>query len=435
MLKKIKKGGVSIKNKILNLDDLPKNKFGIDWKKSCGIIVKVLYKDDYYNIKILKAEYVEKFHNYLLTLEYDSKIFSSIQVSSFKRCCFKNILTPPKKIVDIIKNTEFSINYELTLSECGYSDDFINNLSVGSDCKLYFRCNKCNMTSEKPKRFNDLKKNNKIIGCQYCSNNISYPESLMNTLLKTMNIEFYNQAGNSKINWNKWYRYDFYLPSLNCIIETHGEQHYKKNTNWERSLEEEQENDRLKRELALQNGIKHYIELDCRVSSLEWIKNSILNSELNTLFDLSKVDWKIVGKNIEKSIVIDVCKIWSETKSENRSTLELAKIFNTSDVQIRRYLKRGDAIGLCNYNLEELKENKIKKTTNTNRIYEYKCSLNDVITIFDNMESIADFYGISRSIVMGIVNSNKPYKLFHKNKFKHLKHIEGLYILKTVKNS
>ena len=48
-----------------------------------------------------------------------------------------------------------------------------------------------------------------------------------------------------------------------------------------RTLEEEQENDELKKSLAIKNGIKDYLVIDCRESEMEFIKSNILKSQLN----------------------------------------------------------------------------------------------------------------------------------------------------------
>jgi hypothetical protein len=69
---------------------------------------------------------------------------------------------------------------------------------------------------------------------------------------------------------NKLWRYDIYLPIENLIIEVHGSQHYingfynKKTKKFVgRTLEQEQENDRKKRQYAEKLGYK-YIEVDYR---------------------------------------------------------------------------------------------------------------------------------------------------------------------------
>ena len=53
--------------------------------------------------------------------------------------------------------------------------------------------------------------------------------------------------------------------------------------------------------MALTNGIKYYIELDCRYSKGEFIKRSIINSDLSKIYDLSQIDYKskTTGKNLD----------------------------------------------------------------------------------------------------------------------------------------
>jgi len=60
-----------------------------------------------------------------------------------------------------------------------------------------------------------------------------------------------------------------------------------------RAVEEEIENDRIKKELDINNGIKeeNYIVIDCRCSDVDFINNN----KLNSLFDLSKIDWNEVN--------------------------------------------------------------------------------------------------------------------------------------------
>lgn len=55
-------------------------------------------------------------------------------------------------------------------------------------------------------------------------------------------------------------RFDFYLPKYNCVIETHGEQHYKDSTDFFKvSLDEQQKRDKYKQEYCELNGIKYYV--------------------------------------------------------------------------------------------------------------------------------------------------------------------------------
>lgn len=105
------------------------------------------------------------------------------------------------------------------------------------------------------------------LSCKFCSDGISFPEKYIASLLAQLNLLFKREC---LFDWSGNKRYDFYIPKLSLIIETNGIQHYKDNV-FHRSLEEEIKNDFIKKELALKNGIKYYIQLDCRISDSSYI--------------------------------------------------------------------------------------------------------------------------------------------------------------------
>ena len=166
---------------------------------------------------------------------------------------------------------------------------------------------------------------------------------------------FITQFSKTNAKWCDKYRYDFYFKKDNeeYIIETHGMQHYKE-SGFNRSLEEEQINDKNKKELALNNGIKprNYIVIDCRYSGLEYIKNSIINSRLSELFNLNEIDWIKIGQNSEKNLVKEVCNYWrihNDINNEGLTTGDLGKVFNHDCSIIRGWLKKGRELNWCNY--------------------------------------------------------------------------------------
>lgn len=186
--------------------------------------------------------------------------------------------------------------------------------------------------------------------CSNCSDGVSYPEKIMFNVLKELNTNFIYQL--SKINalWCKNKRYDFYfeLDNKKYIIETHGEQHYEEKSNFKQSLKEIQENDKIKKELAIKKGIKeeNYITIDCRKSELNWIKNNILNSKLNNIFDLSIVDWnKCESYALRSSLIKEVCDYWN---NETKIVSEIAKKFKLTETCIYNYLRKGRKLNWCN---------------------------------------------------------------------------------------
>ncbi len=184
------------------------------------------------------------------------------------------------------------------------------------------------------------------IGCS-CSDSVSYPEKLMESLLIQLNVKYECQY---RTDWSKNKRYDFYLSDYNIIIETHGLQHYEE-SNRGRSLKEEQENDKSKKDSALKNGIKNYIVIDCRVSELEYIKNNILNSKLNELFDLSDINWNKCEEYALKNKAKEVCDYYK--KHKGIFIIDLAKEFSVDRHTVRNYLKKGAKLGWCEYNAKE----------------------------------------------------------------------------------
>lgn len=132
--------------------------------------------------------------------------------------------------------------------------------------------------------------------CPNCSSKISYPNRFMFKVLNQLNIEFKTEK---TFKWSNKKRYDFYIPSLSCIIEVQGNQHYR-DSQWSK-VEYQQQNDKLKETLALSNGIKIYIQLDCKNSDFKYMKQSILNNDkVNKLFDLSKIDWDAIEKELKE---------------------------------------------------------------------------------------------------------------------------------------
>ncbi|XZN14367.1 hypothetical protein ACSW9O_16010 (plasmid) [Clostridium perfringens] len=188
--------------------------------------------------------------------------------------------------------------------------------------------------------------------CSKCSDGTSYPEKLLINVLEQIGVYFKSQYSPK---WIKPKKYDFYIKDYSCIIETHGRQHYKENTFKSvggRTLEEEQQNDKYKKEMALKNRIKHYIILDCRNSNLDWIKKSILNSELSKLFDLTRVNWNKAAEFANSNRVKKVCDYWNN-KRNDETTVDVGKIFKLDRTSIGTYLKKGTKLGWCNYNPKE----------------------------------------------------------------------------------
>ena len=221
-------------------------------------------------------------------------------------------------------------------------------LSKESHKKADFRCPHCH-TVIKNKIVRSVWRHG--LKCPVCSDGISYPEKFVACLLEHLGISY---VRDNTMPWSNDKRYDFYIEDMSLIIETHGVQHYSSEKVFcKENARDEADNDLYKRELALSNGIGHYVELDCRNSDFNYIKTSVLNSELSLLFNLDNIDWNQVGKASLKSKVLEVCELYnsgvkSRTKISNALNLHISTVID--------YLTRCADVGLCDYSTDRHKK-------------------------------------------------------------------------------
>lgn len=215
---------------------------------------------------------------------------------------------------------------------------------IGYSKKIHMKCPNCGEEKDIAPRtlFMDG------FGC-CCGDGISYPEKFMFNILTQLNIKFNH---NISFDWSKQTEhgrklYDFYLPDYNCIIETHGAQHYKESFSRyiddARTLEEEQNNDLFKKELAYQNHINNYFEIDCSKSEPEYICHSMNNAKL---FDFLKIDQQNIDfTQAARFASSNLIKFCAELKNKGISNIEIANILKVSRNTIRIYLNKAKKYG------------------------------------------------------------------------------------------
>lgn len=184
-----------------------------------------------------------------------------------------------------------------------------------------------------------------------CLKHNSIPERFCFSILKHLNVCF------STEHYIEDRRFDFWIESLNLIIETHGKQHYIQTKRpGARTLEEEQANDEYKKQLAKDANVEHYIVIDCRKSQLNFLKQQFLNSELTNFFDLDKVDWQQVFRSCQTSIgewVVDL-------HNQGYTRAEIAEELGISKATAGKYVREGAASGL----LKDFKHQHSKSSKN-----------------------------------------------------------------------
>ena len=232
------------------------------------------------------------------------------------------------------------------MCDLGVSEEDAKTHTHSSNDKITVICPDCGRVKPTKIVINNIY-NKHSIGCT-CGDNVSYSEKLIYSLLNQLKVNFITQYITK---WSNNKRYDFYFNYNNesYVIEVNGIQHYKESPRG-RKLQEEQSNDKYKKELAILNGIKeeNYIVIDCRKSELDFIKNNILNSRLNEIFDLSKIDWLKCEKFTLSNLVKQTCDIKKE--NPDMTTTEISKTINISRDTVRNYLKKGTKLDWCYYN-------------------------------------------------------------------------------------
>lgn len=377
----------------------------IIWATCVGKECAVKYNGEIYNIKILshnkekRSVHIrcnEKEHNMTtsnlirgniglligyLTTDFKYKvgdIVNGYKILSQERTKKKNGKTYRSYNVECIKD-----GYKNNVSETGLergdgcpvcnnkviirgiNDMWMTNPELASllanpdDGYKYARCSQKSVDWKCP-NCHSLVKNKKIdvvarnshVPCPFCGDGFSYPEKVMSNILTFLNVEYiqhYRIGEQTFLFDNKQYRpeYDFYfeLDNNKYIIEMDGDFHNKVHSNSKLSIDQIKDIDNKKDLLAKENNI-NLIRIDCKISDYDYIFNSVKNSILSDLFDLSKINKAEINKKAYSSNIVDACHLYM-TKSKNLNTI--SKLLNIPYGTIYKYLQRGAEIGLCDY--------------------------------------------------------------------------------------
>lgn len=340
------------------LDELPtsvgignnRGKAVISWGKSIGCEVPFIYHEVEGTLKIVDYN-PKKQKVHIKYLDEDYEIATSQLVS----CGLGTIL---KKYH---KNHIYKIGDVLELNGKGKITDVFRKEKSGKFYRI--QCLDCNFLYERSE--GHIKDKSRGVKCPHCGDGISYPNKFLYSVFNQMNIYFEKEKS---FDWSENRRYDLFIPSMNLIVEVHGKQHYEDNVFTSiggRTLEEEQLNDSIKQQLALTNGIERYVVIDARISDAIHLKQSIEESLLSDLMELSGIDWKECHLYAVSSLMKTICDLFEE---DNPSiTEQISKQLGISRKTVVDYLKRGSALGLCNYDprkiqsLNSANKNKLKR--------------------------------------------------------------------------
>ncbi|MDD3323452.1 MAG: NUMOD1 domain-containing DNA-binding protein [Paludibacter sp.] len=282
-----------------------------------------------------------------------------------------------------------------------------------SQKKLDWVCDKCGSEFSKiPSAFKDG-----IFKCKYCGDGISFPNKVVFSLLTQVGIDFVPEK---VFEWSKFgkhnrFIYDFYIPSKNIIIEVMGRQHYPfSGFFYKKTYGEIHDSDIKKKNLAIQQNISSYIEVDAKYSEFNYIKSSIIYV-LGDVLDFSNVNWDEVFSGSLKSRVVEVCAYYNLHK--DLSVCEIAETFNIARNDVTAYLRRGAQLGMCNYSINDTKERCLlfkKKKLNVKNEEKMKIIFDAYSKGMLVSEIVKEFgYDINfvyRSLILGNENGKIKYK-------------------------
>lgn len=382
---------------------------------------KIQCKDDSYNIIVSKTVGKRNESAYMCNCE-NGHLFKKYQTRINTRCPYcinfivekgiNDISTTNKEMFDMIKDKEYAYNHHDNSTE-----------------KIEFICPICKHIHVKSP--NLVKKYG--LGCPHCSDGYSYGEKFIMYLLDSLNIRYINQYSSKDVEWCDKYRYDFYLYDYDCIIEVHGEQHYK-NTRW--GTYEDIHNNDVKKELLAKKYVKYYIVLDVRKSELNYIKKSILLSQLINILYLSKdminnINWEEINK---KSLLPIIENIVEKYNNYSKDISELSKLLHFSKPTIVYYLKEAALLNLCDYNSEY----KAKKTLENNHAMNSERGSKPIICLEDSnvfrnsrilQSNSVELYGkfLDFRYISSVCNGHKKsakglhFKFITRNEFNNIK--------------
>lgn len=220
---------------------------------------------------------------------------------------------------------------------------------IGSHVELSFVCPICGNKSKHSPR--NIK--NRGLSCPVCGTGSSYPNKFMFNVLLQLNTKFIPEYSI----YPKKFRYDFFLNEYNTIVEMHGRQHYEGWNQNNISLEEIQKNDAEKYDYAIHNGIENYIVIDSKQSEIKYLSENILASDLNKVFDLSIVDWKMCGFNANRSDIMDAALMFNDGFNIKKISSELKISYGT----VIAYLHKATELGICHYDGKQERFNRRAK--------------------------------------------------------------------------
>lgn len=205
-----------------------------------------------------------------------------------------------------------------------------------------FKCPDCG-EEFKEKISNFCKRKNLCPNCY--KDNISRPNKFLRAFLNEVKDQLIQKDLEWNPDWGEKYLWDAHIitkDNIEITIEMQGEQHYHE-TNWGRH-DYQLKRDKDKIELFKKVNIEQ-IDIDCSNTKFDFIKEKILESKLNKILDLSKINWNNIYKETSKNYVKIASEMYNQGKTISNISIELDLERHT----ISKLLYDAKEIGWCDY--------------------------------------------------------------------------------------
>ncbi len=311
----------------VDLSGLPhkgKNNQFVDWKNSAGYSIPFMYDNVCGEIQIIGYDNGNKcgYSNPHIIIMIENYVQQPLRIST---SVIRNGLLYNLVGSKIINSDKDMVKYLVNKSDA-------YTVAYGSKKLIKMKCPICGTIYDKmPNTVHTYG-----FSCSVCGDGYSVPNKLMRNILTQLQIDFIPEVNKKHFSWIGKYKYDFYvlINDENILIEMDGGYH-----KWQHDI------DKIKSDLAIRNHFK-LIRIDCDYNGnpLIYIKNNLINSELNNILNLSMVDWGQCRIAMVDSEVRYACQLWEE---EAYGTTEIANAIGKDRHTVVSYLRRGFDIGLC----------------------------------------------------------------------------------------
>lgn len=220
-------------------------------------------------------------------------------------------------------------------------------ITARSGQKVTTKCPVCGL--ERQSRMSDLSKRGHR--CPICYGGFSIPNRYMSAVLSSIGMDFVPEK---TFLWSGRFRYDFYLPDIETIVEMHGNQHYNDRAGWSK-LSRVRELDKQKMSLAAEHGILHYFTIPADKSDVEYLRESVIMSGLLERIGIlpQDVDWTAVNNLTMAGVPQRCLDLW---QAGTRDVKTIARIVKISTDSVSLYLKEYASFGLCDYSVYDQKK-------------------------------------------------------------------------------